>query len=173
MATDSRKVDKIREQPIWKKFWLFRWWKNWFQQRKERFLENALCYVNQGCLSTVKNEALAIYNNNFIIGQLLVAANQPEKIDEYKCKKDEVKLVTFTYDKSTGYFNGLKFQLAYIGLRGGKEQVFFSFGVNENKSCYSLCCKRKIPNAFVSMCFKRHFREITEERQHGADHWSL
>ena len=100
MATDSRKVEKIREERIWKEFWLFRWWKNWFQHRKERFLENVLCYVNQGCLSTVKSEELAIYNNNFIIGQLLVAANQPEKIDEFK--KDEVKLVTCIYDKSTG-----------------------------------------------------------------------
>ena len=34
-----------------------------------------------GYLLTVKNGELAICNNNFIISQLLVAANQPENID--------------------------------------------------------------------------------------------
>ena len=52
----------------------------------------------------------------------------------YDCKKDEVKLVTCLYDKSTGQFNGLKLQLAYIVLRGDREEVFFSYGVNEKKS---------------------------------------
>ena len=89
--------------------------------------------MNQGYLSTVNNGELAIYNRNFILGQLIVAANQPKKVDEYQCNKDKVKLVTCIYDKSTGQFNGLKLQLAYIVLRGDKEESFFSNGVNENK----------------------------------------
>ena len=62
-----------------------------------------------------------------------MAANHPNNIDEYHCEKEEVKLVTCIYDKSTGQFNGLKLQLAYIVLRGDKEESFFSNGVNENK----------------------------------------
>ena len=58
---------------------------------KKNFPENALCYMNQSYFSTVKDRGLAIYCQNFILGQLLVAANQPENIDEYVCKKNEVK----------------------------------------------------------------------------------
>ena len=61
---------------------------------KRRIFQKTLCYLNQGYLSTVKKGELAIYNTNFILGQLLVAANQPNNIDEYHCKKNEVKLVT-------------------------------------------------------------------------------
>ena len=51
------------------------------------------CYVNQGYLSTVKNGELAIYNHNFIIGQLVVEASQPKNIGEYECKADEFKFI--------------------------------------------------------------------------------
>ena len=51
------------------------------------------CYVNQGYLSTVKNGELAIYNHNFIIGQLVVAASQPKNTGEYECKADEFKFI--------------------------------------------------------------------------------
>ena len=60
---------------------------------------NALCYVNQSYLSTVKGGELAIYCHHFIITQLLVTGNEPENIDEYLCKKNETKLITCLYDK--------------------------------------------------------------------------
>ena len=41
----------------------------------------------------MKGGELAIYNHNFILGQLVVAANQSENIDEYKCKRSEVKMI--------------------------------------------------------------------------------
>ena len=47
-------------------------------------------WLNQAYLSTVKGGELAIYNHNFILGQLVVAANQPKNIDAYNCKKNEV-----------------------------------------------------------------------------------
>ena len=37
--------------------------------------ENTPCYISQGGLSTVKGGELAIYNHNFILGQLVVGAN--------------------------------------------------------------------------------------------------
>ena len=55
--------------------------------------ENVLCYINQAYLSTVKGGELAIYNYNFILGQLIIAANQPDKIDEYVSKKSVVKII--------------------------------------------------------------------------------
>ena len=66
-----------------------------------------------------------MYNHNFILGQLIVAANQPSDINAYQCKENEVKLWCCIYDLTTGEFQGVSEQLAYIVLRGGKEEVFF------------------------------------------------
>ena len=48
------------------------------------------------------------------------------------------------------------------------EESFFSYEVNKKISSvlYS-AAKGRIPNSFVSMCFKKQFPEVTEERQHG------
>ena len=43
-----------------------------------------LCYVNN---DTVKSGETAVCLQNFILGQLAVAANGPENIDSYECKK--------------------------------------------------------------------------------------
>ena len=55
--------------------------------------ENTLHYVNQSLLSTVKNGEIAMYNQNFILGQLIVAANQPTDITNYVCKDNKVVLL--------------------------------------------------------------------------------
>ena len=74
--------------------------------------------MNPGYLSTVKNGELAINNRNCIIDQLVVTPNQPKNIDEYEYKKDKVKSIRCIYNKSTGQFNSLTLQLAYIVVRG-------------------------------------------------------
>ena len=66
-----------------------------------------LCYTNQVYLS--KSEELAIYCHHFILGQLLVAATQPENIDKYICKMNEVKLIICLYDKSINLYEIIKF----------------------------------------------------------------
>ena len=108
---------------------------------------------------------MAIYNQSFIKGQLLVPANQPENIDEYVCKQNEVKLIKCLYDKSTVIFQGIKLCLAYIILRRDSDEVFFSYGVDPKKSTvlYS-AAKKRIPNSIVSTCFKKYFHEIMNER---------
>ena len=47
--------------------------------------ENTLFYINQGFLSMVKNGDIAMYVQNFILGQIIIAANQPKDIDEHVC----------------------------------------------------------------------------------------
>ena len=69
-----------------------------FNKEKKKFPDNALIYTNQAYLSTVKSGELAIYCHNFILVQLVVAANQLENIEEYACKKNEVMLITYLYD---------------------------------------------------------------------------
>ena len=53
---------------------------------KKYIPENCLSYINKSYISTVKSGDLAMYHHNFIIGQLIVAANQPNEIDQYVCK---------------------------------------------------------------------------------------
>ena len=141
-----------------------------FNIEKEKVLENTLCYVNRTYYFIVKVGELAIYNRNFILGQLVIAANQPYKIDKYVCKKNQVKLTVYLYDKLTGEFLGLDLHLAYIILLGDIEESFFSYGYNNKKSkvLYSAAIDR-IPNAIISTCFKKYFHEIINERQHNEE----
>ena len=59
-----------------------------------------------------------MYHHNFIIGQLITAANQTIEIDQYVCKDNEVKLFTCMYDLQKGKFRGLRCEVAFIVLRG-------------------------------------------------------
>ena len=106
--------------------------------------------------------------------QLLVAANQPEKIDECVCKKNEVKSITCLYDTKAGVFNVLRLQLVYVTLRGDKEESFFSYGVDNKKSTVLYSVSNEIiPNTIVSTCFKKHFNEIMDERRHKEESSTL
>ena len=102
-----------------------------------------------------------MYLHNFVIGQLIIAANQPKDIANYSCLKNEVKLLSCVYEIETGQFKGIREQLAFIVLRGDVEETFLSYGFDKLKSklLYSFS-KQQIPNAFVSVAFKNHFEEI-------------
>ena len=67
-----------------------------------------------------------MYHDNVILGQIIVAANQLVDIDNYACQPNKVKLHTCIYNLTTGDFQGLKTELAYIVLRGDKNETFFS-----------------------------------------------
>ena len=45
-----------------------------------------------------------MYNHNFILGQIIVAAIQPGDISNYVCAPDEVKLYTCIYDLTMANF---------------------------------------------------------------------
>ena len=126
--------------------------------------ENCLLYVNQGFLSTVKSSEKAMYLHNFIIGQLIIAANQPKDIANYVCSKNEVKLLSCVYDVESGDFKGIREQIAFIVLRGDPDETFLSYGFDKLKSklLYSFS-KQQIPDAFVCVAFKKHFQEIMNE----------
>ena len=153
--------DKLSGEKIWTKNGFFKDVKAQFNLEKVNIPENCLLYVNQGFLSTVKSGEIAMYLHNFVIGQLIIAANQPKDIVEYSCLKNEVKLLSCVYDIETGQFKGIREELAFIVLRGDEEETFLSYGFDKMKSklLYSFS-KQQIPNAFVSVAFKNHFEEI-------------
>ena len=85
---------------------------------------------------------------------MVIASNLPENINDYVCVKNEIKLMVPPCDSSTGEFQGIDLQLAYIILRGDEEEVFLSYRYNDEKSAllYSYA-KDRIPNATISTCF--------------------
>ena len=107
-----------------------------------------------------------MYHHNFIIGQLIVAANQPPEIDQYVCKDNEVKLFTCMHNLQTGEFLGLRCEVAFIVLRGDERELFLSYRFNTEKASvlYS-SLKQKIPDTFISTSFKKHYSEIMNEKE--------
>ena len=160
------KDDKLSGEKIWKQDGFFKDVRAELNLEKVNIPENALLYINQGFLSTVKSGEIAMYLHNFVIGQLIVAANQPKDIANYTCLKNEVKLLSCVYDIESGDFKGIREQLAFIVLRGDSNETFLSYGFDKMKSklLYSFS-KQQIPDAFVSVAFKKHFDEIMNEKR--------
>ena len=160
------KDDKLSGEKIWKQDGFFKDVRAELNLEKVNIPENALFYINQGFLSTVKSGEIAMYLHNFVIGQLIVAANQPKDIANYTCLKNEVKLLSCLYDIESGDFKGIREQLAFIVLRGDSDETFLSYGFDKMKSklLYSFS-KQQIPDAFVSVAFKKHFDEIMNEKR--------
>ena len=156
-----KEENKLSGEKIWKEDGFFKDVKAQLNLEKVNIPENCLLYVNQGFLSTVKSGEIAMYLHNFVIGQLIIAANQPKDIANYVCLKNEVKLLSCVYEIETGQFKGIREQLAFIVLRGDVEETFLSYGFDKLKSklLYSFS-KQQIPNAFVSVAFKNHFEKI-------------
>ena len=155
------KEDKLSGEKIWKEDGFFKDVRAELNLEKVNIPENCLIYINQGFLSTVKNGEIAMYLHNFVIGQLIIAANQPKDIANYVCSKNEVKLLSCVYDIESGQFKGIREQMAFIVLRGDIDETFLSYGFDKIKSklLYSFS-KQQIPNAFVSVAFKKHFEQV-------------
>ena len=166
LMTTSGSDEKISGERVWRENGFFSEVKPEMNIEKVNIPENTLLYINQGFISTVKNGDLAMYVHNFIVGQLLVAANQPDDITTYSCKENEVKLLTCVYDLESGKFKGLRLMLAYIIIRGDDDEVFFSYGYSKSKSTvlYSYS-KQQIPDTFISTSFKKHFQEVVNEKK--------
>ena len=141
----------------WKKNSLFWDQKGEFTINKANFPENTLIYANQGSILTLKASDYAIYLDYIILGQLICAKHLPEDFNNYKCKPDEVKLYVPLYNVATGEFKGIQNWLAYIMVRGDKDETFLSYGYDEDKSniLYSTF-KQMLPNIFQGTSFKKH-----------------
>ena len=120
---------------------------------KTNFQKITLIYTNQANISTIKGD-LAVDSQNFIIGQFIPLQNQPPNLEEYRFKLNGVKLAVPIYNNETGEFVGLKETLAYIMLKDGQDEVFFSDGFFEKKSAVLFCsAKERMPNAFIRTAF--------------------
>ena len=160
------KDQKFVGERIWKENGFFKDVRAELNLDKVNIPENSLIYVNQGFLTTIKSGEIAMYFENFVIGQLLIAASQPKDIANYICSKNEVKLLSCIYDIETGNFKGFREQVAFIVLRGDANELFLSYGFDKSKSklLYSFS-KQQIPNAFSSVAFSKHFKKVMNKDQ--------
>ena len=155
--------EKLSGEKVWKNNGFFKDIRPELNLEKVNIPENCLFYINQSFLSTVKNGDIAMYNQNFIIGLLIFAANQPKEIETYQWVPNEVKLLSCVYDLETGEFKGIREQLAYIVLRGDEHKIFFPYGFDKSKSkILHSFSKQQIPDAFISTSFKKHLKNENE-----------
>ena len=99
-----------------------------------------------------------MYRHNFIIGQLIVAANQPVEIGGYVCKDNEVKLFTCMYDLLTGEFLGLRCEVAFIVLKGDDREFFYHMVSILIKHLFYIHLRSK---KYLTLLFQRHLKNIT------------
>ena len=168
--SSAKSTDKI-----WKKNGYFMDQKVDLTIPKVNFPENTLCYVNQGTISQLK-EGNAIYLEYVILSQIMPLANIDPSIDLafYEFKKNECLLFVPCYNKETGLFQGLKKTIGYITLRGDKDEVFFSYGYDEEKSKTLYCsCKQTMPNIFNATAFKKHQPFLLDEKANEKESSSL
>ena len=132
-----------------RKFVISRW-------KKQACQKISFFYINQGYLSYKDNKNI-YYVDLFIVGQIVPLLNQPEDIEQYVPKDNEVKLLCPKYNTTTGSFLGLENCLAYLTVRGDDHEQFFDSGYNKENSkvLYSMH-KLKIHNSFTSTIVSRH-----------------
>ena len=175
-SVNNNTPEKISGEQVWKKTRLFFWRKSRLNIEKWNFLENTLCYINQGYISTVTwvGGELAMYTHIHILGQLVVTANQPRNLDQYTPAKNEIKPCRLPVWQSTGEFQDMAMELSYIIFWGDVEEFFLSYVYSEKKSLVLyLVAKEKIPNAFILTSFKKHFHEIMNERWHNKEFYDV
>ena len=165
--------DKLSGEKVWKNNGFIKDVKLELNLEKVNMPENAIHQQNQYFLLTVKSGEIAMQNQKFILGQLIIAANQPKDITTYNRNENGVKLHCCIYDLTTGEFQGIRQQLAYIALRGDKNEIFFSYGSDKyNSQISSSYSKQQIPDVFISTAFKKH-NEIINEKKENEDSTSL
>ena len=133
---------------------------------KANFPENTLVYVNQGTISQVK-EGEAIYLEYVVLGQIMPLANPDPSIDldKYEFKENECLLYVPLYNTENGLFKGLAKRVGYIKLRGDKNQTFYSYGFDSERSKLLYCSfKQPIPNIFQCTSFKKHRQFLINEK---------
>ena len=99
-----------------------------------------------------------------VLVQIVPANTSPTDIGNYVLRENEVILNILLYNTKTGHFRGVTKWLAFIMIRGNLDEVFFSYGCNEEKSrTLYASFKHPLPNIFKGTVFKEHAGMLVEE----------
>ena len=127
-----------------------------FSLEKANMPENTLFYVNQGYQS-YKDGRKCYYNDIYIVAQIMPLAHQPQDIEPYDCKDDEVKILRAKYDPANGKFLGIEYCIALITVKNDPEEQYFDYCfVKANSKIPYSAKKSKIPSSFKATAFGTH-----------------
>ena len=129
-----------------------------------------MVYCNQGTTWTLKAGDYATCLDHLILGQIIFASNYPPGLDNYVLKDYKVIIYVPLYNTETGHFRGIKKWLGFIMVRGDSDEIFYSYGYNEERSkvLYSNL-KQLLPNVFQGTAFKKPVAMLIEEKQTQED----
>ena len=115
----------------------------------------------------------AIYLDYVVLGQLIPVNNPPEDLDDYELKPNEVFIYLLRYNTENSLFQCIKKWLAYIMISGDSNEIFYSYGFDEEKSKI-LCLTHKLPlpNIFQGTAFKKHYSKLIDGRQQFGNDFS-
>ena len=157
----SSEPEKKPAKCIWKENGYFGNINSDFNIHKKDFPENALSYVNQAHLST-KDGEIMIYCQYIILRQIIPLRNLPEDLDAYISDSEKlVKMYVQLYDNNDGRSLGVKETAGYVILRGDSDEIFWTYGFDEEKSSILFCySKQPMPSAFKATAFNCHNKEM-------------
>ena len=112
---------------------------------KGNFSKNTLVHVNNGPISPVKGRQ-AMYLDYVIQVQIMPISNLPPDLDLETDKfwHNEVLIYTPLYSSQNGLYRGLRKKLGYVTLRGDANEMFYSYGLDKERS-KTLFCVNKQP----------------------------
>ena len=97
------------------------------------------------------------YNDIYIIAQIMPLSHQPNDIDSYDCKDNEVKILRTKYDPVNGKFLGIEYCVALLTVKNNPEEQFFDYGyVKANSKMLYSTRKSKILSSFKATAFDNH-----------------
>ena len=153
LLTNPSEKKKSKSVSMWKDFGFFGSEICEFNIEKVNMPENTLFYVNQGYQSYKDNKKV-LYNDIFIIAQIMPLAHQPKDIESYKLNDNEVKILRSRYDPVSGKFLGIEYCIGVITVRNDPDEQFFDYGYSkDNLKTLYLTKKVKIPSSFKSTVF--------------------
>ena len=127
-----------------------------FSLEKANMPESTLLYVKQGYQS-YKDSKKCYYNDIYIVAQIMPLAHQPQDIESYDCKDDEVKILRAKYDPANGKFWGIEYCIALITVENDPEEQYFDYRfVKANSKIPYSTKKSKIPSSFKATAFGTH-----------------
>ena len=144
-----------------KKFgWFFKDCQSDLTLSKVNFPGITLYYINQEKVLLFKGGEQAIYLEYVVCGQIMPVANPDPSVnlDTRKFEDNEVLIYVPVYNKSTGFYGGLKKMLGHITLQGDEDERFYSYGFWTEKYTLLYCSvKYPLPNIFQCTAFKKYY----------------
>ena len=142
-----------RSIQLWEDFGYFRTESCNFSIEKANLPENTVFYINQGYQSFKDNKKV-YYNDVYIIAQIMPLSQQPQNIENYELKEDEVKIVQPRYDPVSGELLGIEYCVALVTVRDDPEEQFFDYSYTKDNTKVLFSTKKvKIPSSFKSTVF--------------------